>query len=195
MATALPTPRLFSRPEFQQLVDTGLLAGERVELLDGTILTMSPQNTPHAAVVNRLNYRLMRSCGSDVHIRIQSPISLDAYNQPEPDVVVCLPDPLDYAENHPQPDQILLVIEVAEASLRQDRGRKAGIYARSGISEYWIVDLVHRCIEVMTAPNAAAQRYARMRTYELGHKIPLLQAKRVAVSDILPPPPTQPKED
>ena len=78
MASALPTPRLFSRPEFQQLVDTGLLAGERVELLDGTILTMSPQNTPHAAVVNRLNYRLMRSCGSDVHIRIQSPISLDA---------------------------------------------------------------------------------------------------------------------
>ena len=106
MATAVPAPRLFSRGEFQHMVETGLLAGERVELLEGTILTMSPQNTPHAAVVNRLNYQLMRSCGPDMYIRVQSPIALDAYNQPEPDLVVCTPDPLDYAQTHPQPEQI-----------------------------------------------------------------------------------------
>ena len=187
MATAIPAPRLFSRGEFQQMVETGLLAGERVELLEGTILTMSPQNTSHAAVVNRLNYLLMRSCSSDVYIRVQSPITLDAHNQPEPDLVVCKPDPLDYAESHPQPDQVLLAIEVAEASLRHDRSRKAIIYARNGIPEYWIVDLVHRHIEVMTAPDTDAERYRRVRTYKRGQKIPLLQGERIAVSDILPP--------
>lgn len=187
MASAVPAPRLFSRGEFQQMLETGLLAGERVELLEGTILTMSPQNTPHAAVVNRLNYQLMRSCGPDLYIRVQSPITLDAYNQPEPDLVICTPDPLDYAQTHPQPEQIFLVIEVADASLRQDRHRKALVYARSGIPEYWIVDLVHRQVEVLTDPDAEAEQYRQVRTYKRSQKIRLLQGERIAVADILPP--------
>ena len=74
-ATA-PIARLFSRDEFQRLVDSGFFAGEKVELLDGAVITMSPQNTPHAATVNRLNYQLMKLCGPEVYIRVQSPMHL-----------------------------------------------------------------------------------------------------------------------
>src|SRR5262245_66377154 len=81
-ATA-PIARLFSRDEFQQMIDSGLFAGEKVELLDGAVITISPQNTPHAAAVNRLNYQLMKLCGPEVYIRVQSPIALDEHNPPE----------------------------------------------------------------------------------------------------------------
>jgi putative restriction endonuclease len=104
-ATA-PIARLFSRDEFQQMIDSGLFAGEKVELLDGAVITISPQNTSHVATVNRRNYQLMKLCGPEVYIRVQSPIALDEHNQPEPDVVICSPDPVDYAEAHPRPEQI-----------------------------------------------------------------------------------------
>jgi Uma2 family endonuclease len=148
---------------------------------------MSPQNTPHAATVNRLNYLLMKLCGPDVYIRVQSPVALDEYNQPEPDLVLCAPDPLDYAEAHPRPEQIALIMEIADTSVRQDRQRKAQLYARSGILQYWVVDLVHRRVEVMTAPNKTTGRYARVRIVRAGQTLALPQGQRIAVSDILPP--------
>jgi Uma2 family endonuclease len=186
--TAVPVSRLFSRRDFQLMLDAGLFAGEKVELLDGAVVTMSPQNTPHAATVNRLNYQLMKLCGPDIYIRVQSPVALDEYNQPEPDVVLCAPDPLDYAEEHPRPEQIFLVIEVADASLQQDRRRKARLYARNRIPQYWLVDLVHRRVEVMTRPNPTAGRYGRVRTVRAGQAPPLPNGQRIAVVDILPPP-------
>jgi Uma2 family endonuclease len=182
-----PAPRLFSRDEFQRLVTSGLFAGERVELIDGVVIVMSPQNTPHAATINRLNYQLMKLCGPDLYIRVQSPVALDDYNQPEPDLILCAPDPLDYAEAHPRPEQIFLIIEVADASLRQDRQRKARLYARNEIPQYWVVDLARRRVEVMTAPNKAAERYARVRVFRTGQTLSLPHGQRIAVSDILPP--------
>ena len=186
VATA-PSPRLFSRADFQHMVEAGLFAGERVELLEGMVIAMSPQNTPHTATVNRLNYLLMRLCGPDVYIRVQSPVALDEYNQPEPDLVLCTPDTLDYAETHPRPEQIFLIIEIADTSLRQDRQRKARVYARNGIPQYWLVDLVRRRVEVMTHPNKTAERYDRVRIFKEGQTLPLPQGQRVAVLDILPP--------
>ena len=188
MATAtVPVPRLFSRTDFQRMVETGLFAGERIELLGGVVIAMSPQNTPHAATVNRLNYQLMKLCGPDIYIRVQSPVALDDYNQPEPDLVLCAPDPLDYAEAHPRPEQISLIIEIADTSVQQDRQRKAQLYARSGIPHYWVVDLVRRQIEAMTAPNKTTGRYARVRIFRAGQTLSLPQGQRIAVSDILPP--------
>jgi Uma2 family endonuclease len=188
MAMAMvPVPRSFSRGDFRHMVEAGLFAGERVELLDGVVVTMSPQNTPHATTVNRLNYQLMKLCGPGIYIRVQSSIALDEYSQPDPDLVLCVPDPLDYAEEHPRPEQIFLLIEVADASLRQDRQHKARLYARSGIPQYWLVDLTHRRVEVMTRPNKVAERYERIRTVRSGQTLPLLQGPRVAVANILPP--------
>lgn len=185
-ATA-PIARLFSRDEFQQMIDSGLFAGEKVELLEGMVIAMSPQNTPHATTVNRLNYQLMKLCGPEIYIRVQSPVSLDEHNQPEPDVALCLPDPLDYVEAHPRPEQIFLIIEVADASLRQDRQRKARLYARSGIPQYWIADLGRRRVEVMTNPDKAAEKYRRVRSFRAGQTIALPLGQRIAVSAILPP--------
>jgi Uma2 family endonuclease len=185
-ATA-PVARLFSRDEFQQMVESGFFAGEKVELLEGMVIAMSPQNTPHATTVNRLNYQLMKLCGPEVYIRIQSPVSLDERNQPEPDVVLCLPDPLDYVKAHPRSEQIHLIIEVADASLRQDRQRKARLYARSGIPQYWIVDIGRRRIEVRTDPNRTAEKYNRVRSFRAGQTIALPHGQRIATSDILPP--------
>lgn len=186
-STTAPIARLFSCDEFQQLVDSGFFAGERIELLDGVVITMSPQNTPHAATVNRLNYQLMQLCGPEVYIRVQSPVTLDEYNQPEPDIAICLPDPLDYVKAHPQSEQILLIIEVAETSLRQDRQQKARLYARSGIPQYWIVDLGRRGIEVRTNPNRTTEKYSRVHSLRAGQTIALPNGKRIAVTNILPP--------
>ena len=185
-ATA-PIARLFSRDEFQQMIDSGLFAGEKVELLDGAVITMSPQNTPHAATVNRLNYQLMKLCGPEVYIRVQSPVALDEHNQPEPDVVLCAPDPLDYTEAHPGPEQIFLIIEVADSSVRQDRQQKARVYASSGIPHYWVVELGRRRIEAMSSPDTATGQYRRVRTFRAGQTLTLLHGQRIAVSDILPP--------
>jgi Uma2 family endonuclease len=185
-ATA-PIARLFSRDEFQRLIHSEFFAGEKVELLDGAVISMSPQNTPPAATVNRLNYQLMKLCGPDVYIRVQSPVALDEYNQPEPDVVLCAPDPVDYAEAHPRPEQIFLVIEVADASVRQDRHQKARVYARNGIPHYWVVELRQRRIEAMSSPNAETGQYRRVRTFRAGQTLMLPHGQRIAVSDILPP--------
>ena len=170
MATAT-VPRLFSRTDFQRMVETGLFAGEKIELLNGVVVSMSRQNTPQATTVNRLNYQLMKLCGPDVYIRVQSPIALDDYNQPEPDLVLCARDPLDYAEAHPRSTQIFLVIEVADTSFQQDRQRKARLYARNGIPQYWLVDLTRRRVEVMTSPNKTAERYVRVRIFRAGQTV------------------------
>ena len=185
-ATA-PIARLFSCEEFQQLVDSGLFSGEKIELRNGVVISMSPQNTPHATTVNRLNYQLMRLCGPELYIRVQSPVTLDTYNQPEPDIAICLPDPLDYVKAHPHPEQIFLIIEVADASLRQDRQRKVRLYAKNGIPQYWIVDVGRRGIEVRTNPNKTAEKYSRVRTFRVGQTIALPNSKRIAVTSILPP--------
>lgn len=188
MATAaVPLQRLFSRNEFQQMVETGFFATERVELLEGVVVSMSPQNTPHAATVNRMNYQFMKLCGPDVYIRVQSPVALDESNQPKPDLVLCMLDPLDYAEHHPRPDQIFLVVEVADTSLAQDRRFKARIYARAGIARYWLVNLVQRRIEVMADPDTVAGRYRRVCTFKDGQTLVLPWGQRLPVADILPP--------
>ncbi|NOT56751.1 MAG: Uma2 family endonuclease [Deltaproteobacteria bacterium] len=178
--------RLFSRHEFQHMVESGLFASERVELLEGMVVSMSPQNTPHATTVNRLNYQFMRLCGAEVYIRVQSPVTLDEFNQPEPDLVLCAVDPLDYAEGHPRPEQIFLVVEIADTSLAQDRRFKARLYARTGIARYWLVDLVHRRVEVMTEPDMLAGQYRRVRIFKERQTIELPWGQHLAVVDMLP---------
>ena len=93
--------------------EAGLFADERVELLDGEIITMSPQNPPHAGVISRLASVLMRLLGTTVSLRVQLPIVLNDWSEPEPDIALCQPEPDDYEREHPRADQVLLVIEVS----------------------------------------------------------------------------------
>ena len=185
-AALAPVPYRFSRAEYYRMGEADLFADKRVELLDGEIITMAPQNPPHAGITSRLASALMRLLGSTVSLRVQLPIVLDNWSEPEPDIAVCQPDPDDYEREHPKADQVLLVIEVADASLFYDRNRKVAAYASGGIPEYWIVNLVDRRIEALSDPDRAAQRYQRERYVLAGDSLPLPGGMLLAAADILP---------
>src|SRR5262245_22966351 len=157
-AATVPVPHRFTREEYYRMGEAGLFADERVELLDGEIITMPPQNPPHAGVTSRIAQALIRLLGTLFSVRIQLPIVLDDWSEPEPDIAVCQLDPDDYEREHPRADQVWLVIEVAEASLSYDRSQKVAAYSRSSIPEYWIVNLLNRRIEVFSDPDPVAQR-------------------------------------
>ena len=119
----------------------------RVELLDGEVVWMSPINDPHAGGVNRLNRLFTRRYTDDVAlVSIQNPIRIERYDEPQPDVVLLRPRPDFYATATPTPADILLLVEVADTTLRTDLGRKARIYASGGVTEYWVVDLNQRVL-------------------------------------------------
>jgi len=182
-----PAPHRFTRTEYYRMGKAGLFREERVELLDGEIITMSPQNSSHAATVHRLWSLLSRLLGSTAYVRAQAPVILDGWSEPEPDIAVCQPDPYDYAREHPRANQVLLVIEVASSSLSYDRNRKVPAYAASDIPVCWIVNLTNRRVEVFTDPDVSARRYNHTVLVSEGEMLSLLGGHTVAVVDILPP--------
>jgi len=187
-SSAAPSVHRFTRDEYYRMAEAGLFQHERVELLDGEIITMSPQNTPHASTVYRVAHRLEQLIGNTTCIRCQLPIVLNDWSEPEPDIAVCAPDPDDYGQAHPQPGQILLLIEVADVSLPYDRGQKTAAYATSGIPELWIVNLPDRRIEVLTDPDPITRSYRQQQYVFAGDSLPLPGGSVMAVADILPRP-------
>ena len=164
----------------------GLFANERVELLDWTIVTMSAQRSPHVATVHRLHRLLTRVLGDSLTVRLQAPIVLDDWSEPEPDVVVCAADPDDYAHEHPAATDVVLVCEVSLSSLAYDRSTKSLAYAANGIPEYWIVDVEARVIEVLADAEPATGRYRREQRFGEPTTVTPGGAP-LAVADILPP--------
>ncbi len=153
LLTAPPSIHRFNTAEFDSMVKAGVFArDDRVELVEGLIITMSPIGPTHAAVVNRLARLLIEQAGTQAVVTIQSPISLDIYNRPQPDVAVCDYQADTYALAHPQAHQVGLVIEVADSSLTLDLSTKVALYASAGIPVYWVVNLPERCVEVFTQP-------------------------------------------
>lgn len=180
-----PTPYRFNREEYYRLWESGFFANKRVELLDGEIITMAPQNPPHAGTTSRLTALLFRLLGSSVTIRAQLPIILNDYSEPEPDVALCRLDPDDYRHEHPKASDVLLLIEVADTSLAYDRGRKVAAYAGSGVPEYWIVNLSDGRIEVFSDPDPVAQRYRQERLVFRGDTLTLPGGASLAAAEIL----------
>jgi len=187
-SSAAPTVHRFTRDEYYRMAEAGLFRDERVELLDGEIITMSPQNTPHASTVYRAAHRLEQLIGNRTCIRCQLPIVLNDWSEPEPDIAVCVPDPDDYGRAHPRPEHILLLIEVADASFPYDRGQKTIAYAASGIPELWIVNLHDHRIEVLTDLDPAIRSYQKQQHAFEGDALPLPGGGSIAVADILPRP-------
>lgn len=150
-------PRPISVAEYHRMIDAGILdEDERVELLEGVIATMSPQNDPHSFALEELNSILVPQVQGRFRVRIQSPVTLGDRSEPEPDAVIVPPRSV---RGRGHPTSALLVIEISDTSLRRDRGVKSRIYARGGVPEYWIVNLKERCIEVYRDPDAAAGTY------------------------------------
>jgi Uma2 family endonuclease len=182
MATsAVEVIRPLRRVEYDQLIKLGAFEDERIELLDGELVAMSPVGAPHTATVDRLNELLVLALHGRAIVRCQGSFAANELSEPEPDFTV-LPR-ADYDLDHPS--EAYLVIEVAESSLAKDRGRKLRLYASCGIPEYWVVNLPERCIEVYTGPGPSA--YAHVEKYERGQSIQLVAFPDVsfAVSDVL----------
>ena len=159
MASALlpgAKTRRWTRVEYERLVELGVFQpGERLELLDGQLVVREPQGSRHAGTIRRVLDALRRALGDQWQIDSQLPIALDHESEPEPDVSVVARDPSAYVSAHPS--RAVLIVEVAESSYRIDREHKAGLYARAGVPDYWIVDVVGNALEVHRDPEASAE--------------------------------------
>lgn len=153
------SPRPFSVADYHRMIDAGILAeDERVELLEGVIVLMSPQKDKHAHAIEELTFVLARQLPDQYRLRCQLPLTLDEGSEPEPDLaVVHARGPGRPAGSHPR--SALLAIEIAGESLRKDRLTKSRIYARAAIPEYWIVNLEDRCLEVYRDPDPESGVY------------------------------------
>lgn len=142
------------------MAEAGILKpDDRVELIEGEIVEMSPSGSRHAGYVGKLNYLLGEALrGKPLLIRVQSAVRLSQFSEPEPDIAVVSSREDFYTDSHPVAGEILLVIEVADSRLRYDRSIKIPLYLRSGIAEAWLVDLTNRAIEVHS--ENGVQRFA-----------------------------------
>ncbi|HVW27182.1 MAG TPA: Uma2 family endonuclease [Polyangiaceae bacterium] len=173
--------RLLRRVEYDKLVDLGVFEDERIELLEGELVYMSPIGARHCSAVQKLTELLVLALHGRAVIRPQLPLAASDFSEPEPDLLVAPLDEYDTAH----PCGAHLVIEVAESSLAKDRGIKRRIYAENGVPEYWIVNVVARTIEVYSQPSNGA--YAHMVEYTRGDSITLAEFPdvRVRVLDIM----------
>ncbi len=154
MAISPTRARRWTRLEYERFVDAGIFrSGERLELLAGHLVVSEPQGSLHATAVGLAEDSLRVCFGPGWIVRVQMPIALDDDSEPEPDVAVVPGTRRDYELTHPS--RPALLVEVAESSLDDDRGDKAGLYARAGVPEYWIVNLVDRVLEVHREPAAS----------------------------------------
>lgn len=173
--------RPLKRSEYERLVAMGAFEDERVELLYGTLVAMSPQDPGHTSVIGHLTMLLVPALVGRALVRVQSPIVASDESEPEPDLAVV---PIgSYREAHPE--HAHLVIEVALSSAKKDRVVKAPLYARSGFREYWLIDIAASRIEVYR--EAHADGYRRMTSHGLGESICIDAFPDVAVrvSDVL----------
>ena len=162
--------RLFTVEEYRQMGAAGVLKeGERVELLEGEIVQMSPIGRRHGGTVKALNRFLGMALGDRAIVSIQDPVELDAHTEPQPDAAVLKPRDDFYRSAHPKPEDVLLVIEVMDTSHEVDRGKKLLLYAEKGVSEVWLVDLPGEAIEVYRSPKGT--RYTEEKRLVRGDRI------------------------
>lgn len=143
--------RPLRRVEYDVLVEHGVIdEQERIELLDGELVTVSPQNAPHANTVEALTERLVPALVGTARVRVQLPMAAGEHSEPEPDLAIVPAD--EPRDRHPA--RALLVVEVADATIQLDLGRKARIYAAAEVPAYWVVDLGRGVVHVHSGPSA-----------------------------------------
>ena len=157
------------------MVAAGFFRDERVELIQGVVVQMSPQNAPHSYAIQILNRLLMPRLLGRADVRVQLPFVADGHSVPEPDLAVVPAE--NYRDAHPS--RAFLIIEVADSSLKFDRQEKADLYARAGVPEYWVVNLADRIIERYSEPTSGA--YARVTPFRSGETVQILAFGDVGV--------------
>jgi Uma2 family endonuclease len=165
-----PQPYCFTVKDYQRMGEVGILEqGDRVELIAGEIVTMSPIGTKHQACVTRLTQLLVLTFQQSALVSVQNSIQLNETSQPQPDIALLTPREDFYRDRYPQPSDILLIIEVADTTIRYDRDTKIPLYGSVGIPETWIVDLNRNCLEVYRDPDADG--YRTKQTYDPGQTL------------------------
>jgi Uma2 family endonuclease len=192
MTTYPVSPRRWTRAEYERLINVGVFRpGEPLELLGGELMVSEPQGSAHYTAIGLVEDALRAALGPGWLVRSQGPIALDDDSEPEPDVAVTPGTRRDYSREHPS--RPALVVEVAESSVALDREYKGSLYARAGVTDYWILNLVERVLEVYRQPIADPAtrfgwRYASTEVLVPGSSVAPLAtpAARISVSDLLP---------
>jgi Uma2 family endonuclease len=172
--------------DFYRMAEVGIIGErDRIELIEGELIEMSPVGAPHINSINALTHLLVRGADGRAIVSIQNPVRLSARTQPQPDIALIRPDSPNYRKTPPLAEDVFLLIEIAAASLRYDVGVKAGLYARHGIPEYWVVDLEARCVLLHREPSQLG--YAQRREAKADEVLEplLLPGLRVAVAEML----------
>jgi Uma2 family endonuclease len=189
--SSLVTRKLFKTDELLHMAEAGVFGPEeRVELIRGEILSMTPTGAPHAAAVAHTTRTLILTLGDDAVVWIQSTMRLSDDSAPQPDVTVLRPRRDLYSRALPDPQDVLLVVEVSDTSLAYDRKVKSGLYAEAGIPEYWLVDVAADCLLVWSDPERAIYRSHVRRAR--GQRISPVRLPGYAfvIEDLLPPLPS-----
>jgi hypothetical protein len=182
------THHRFSLADYEQMIDQGILTeNDRVELIRGEIIEKMSIGELHAACVKRLNRIFNVRLVGKACVGVQDPVRL-GNSEPEPDVALLTPREDDYADGHPEAEDVLLVVEVADSSLEFDRVVKREIYAENGVVEFWILNLLDRALEVYRQPQADG-RYNEVRILSSTEKTDLvrLPGEEFVVADFFPP--------
>lgn len=160
----------FTVGQYHQMIESGILTeGDRVELLQGEIIEMSPIGRQHAACVDRLNELLVRALGLRAIVRVQNPIQLSSRSEPQPDFAILQRRSDFYADSHPQPQDVFALIEVSDTTIEFDRTVKVPLYAKDNIAEVWIVDLNAEAVQIYREPSATS--YQQLQTFRRGQAI------------------------
>ena len=187
--------RKFTVEEYYRMAEAGILqSDERVELVNGEIITMAPIGNPHATGVRRVDRVFGQTAGGAVTISGQNPVLIGERSTPQPDIAVLRYREDDYFGKPPSAEDVLLLIEVSDSSLAYDREVKVNLYAQANVPETWIMNLVDDCIEAFTGPGPDG--YANHTTYRRGERISpsTLPDFEFAVDDLLPPAVEQPEK-
>jgi len=179
-------PFLINVEMYDAMIENGILdENDNVELLNGEIIEKMPKGTRHTSktrIITRFFYQIL---DDDIVIQVQDPIRLEDSSEPEPDIVLARPDEKNYAERHPTPEDILLIVEISDSTLHLDRFDKGLAYSRNGINQYLIVNVANNTIE--DYQNPSADGYQSKQTYKAGEKFSLISFPEIeiAVEDFL----------
>jgi Uma2 family endonuclease len=185
---SFPSTRLFTAEEYQRMAELGVIGeDEPVELIEGSIVRMAAKNHRHAMATKRVNRLFSARLADSVIVSVQDPVLLNDLSEPEPDVALIRPPDERYIENHPRPEDVLLVLEIADSSLSYDRDVKCPLFARNGIIQCCLLNLPSRELEDYRDPSP--EGYRSKRTYAEDETFNLVAFPKLAirVKDLLPP--------
>ncbi|MGB7086618.1 MAG: Uma2 family endonuclease, partial [Phormidesmis sp.] len=147
--------RLITTAEYHRMAEVGILvADEQIELIAGQIVQKMPKGFAHSALCKRIEKLIESLLGDKVLVRLQDPVQLDIYSEPEPDIAVVYPNPNFYDDHYPIPNEIFVIIEIADSTIERDLSTKADLYAASGITDYWVVNVKAQQLHVFRDPQA-----------------------------------------